>query len=263
MPRSKPELTDSLTGTWLRLWVDVLDSPKIHELDVDLFAGWVKLLLVAKKFRQNGKLPGGKLAAFWSHQDGATVARWYRDLEARGFLERDADSQLWIHDWRHWQSPTNAERQRRYRDRLRSPSALPLETKTETKTERGDTERNARYAPTVTRVTVERNAPIPDPPQNSPPVSWDSRQQEVMELARERWGASNGDYFVGDLLKTHTADLVMEAIDRHWNKVGPAIRPPLLAATCRGMQADGWTPVTGKPAPEKSRAKTYGNHPGP
>ena len=105
--------------------------------------------------------------------------------------------------------------------------------------------------------------PVPVSPKCDPP-SWDSQQQEVIELATQRWGSSNGDYFVGDLLRTYSAELVMEAIDRHWDKVGPGIRPPLLRATCVGMFADGWKPETGKPSPDvKSGAKTYGILPGP
>jgi hypothetical protein len=108
------------------------------------------------------------------------------------------------------------------------------------------------------------------PPQNPPPAPWNSREQEVVDLAAARWGACNGDFIVGDLLRTcsglpYSAELVMEAIDRHFDKVGPTIRPALLRATVRGMVADGWTPETahGKPATETSRAKTYGIHPGP
>ena len=101
MPRSKRELRglESVTGSYIQVWTDILDSPKTHDLDDNLFAGWVKLLLVAKKFKHDGKLPGGKIIAFWTHQDGAIVARWLRDLEDRGFLDRDDDNQLSIHDW--------------------------------------------------------------------------------------------------------------------------------------------------------------------
>jgi hypothetical protein len=70
----------------------------------------------------------------------------------------------------------------------------------------------------------------------------DSRQQECIDIASQRWGACNGDYHVGQLLHEYPVDVVREAIDRHFDKVGPNLRPPLLRATCRGMLADGWTP---------------------
>ena len=113
-------------------------------------------------------------------------------------------------------------------------------------------------------VTVPVTAPVTVPvTENSPP--WDSHQKECIDLAAQRWGASNGDYHIGDLLRTYTAELVMEAMDRHFAKVGPAIRPALLIATCRGMLADGWKPETsGKPpAGVKTGAKSYGIIPGP
>ena len=93
---------------------------------------------------------------------------------------------------------------------------------------------------------------------------WDPAQQEVIDLAGQRWGASNGDCIVGDLLRTYSAELVMEAIDRHWSKVGPALRPALLMATCRGMLADGWqAEKSNSPVGVKPTAKIYGVIPGP
>jgi hypothetical protein len=52
----------------------------------------------------------------------------------------------------------------------------------------------------------------------------------------------NGDSLIGSLLHEYPADLVREAIDRHFDKVGPALRMSLLRGTCRGMLADGWKP---------------------
>jgi hypothetical protein len=67
-----------------------------------------------------------------------------------------------------------------------------------------------------------------------------SLQNECISVAASRWGASNGDSAVGDLLRSYEADLVREAIDRHWAKVGPALNRALLIGTCRGMLAAGW-----------------------
>jgi hypothetical protein len=78
------------------------------------------------------------------------------------------------------------------------------------------------------------------PTANPPP--WDPHQQEVINLATQRWGACNGDYFVGDLLGAYPPELVRVAMDRHWDKVGPGLRPALLRSTCQGMLVDGWKP---------------------
>jgi hypothetical protein len=101
------------------------------------------------------------------------------------------------------------------------------------------------------------------------PQVWDSRQQEVIDLATQRWGACNGDSVVGDLLRLYPAELVMEAIDRHWAKVGPGLRPAYLIATCRGMFDDGWKPESENrqpvtaPSGNGALPKSYGIIPGP
>ncbi len=258
-------------GSWLRLFVEILDNPKIHELDTDLFTGWIKVLLATKKHRQNGKLPGGQILAFWVHQEGSTVSRWLRDLEARGFLDRDDDGQLWVRNWLNWQSPTSAERQQRYRARKKDDLSRTLSGGIDRDIDReGDTNRNARcnadvtrdvtrYVTRVTRDVTRDSAP----PKITPPI-FDSRQQEVLDLATQRWGSSNGDCIVGDLLRIYPPELVMEAMDRHFDKVGPAIRPALLRAACQGMLSDGWPRCSGKIEHGSSPvAKTYGLHQGP
>ena len=56
----------------------------------------------------------------------------------------------------------------------------------------------------------------------------------------------------------------MEAIDRHWAKVGPAIRPALLMATCQGMFTGRLETGPRQDHDEpKSGPKTYGLHHGP
>jgi hypothetical protein len=102
----------------------------------------------------------------------------------------------------------------------------------------------------------------PAPAKNLRP--WDPRQQECIDLAIQRWGASNGDCIIGDLLRAYPAELVKAAIDRHFDKVGPGLRPALLRATCEGMLSDGWKPDPEKPPPgPKSGPKTYGVMHGP
>jgi Helix-turn-helix domain len=104
----------------------------------------------------------------------------------------------------------------------------------------------------------------PDPPPGSRPPVWDARQQEVIDLATQRWGACNGDFIVGDLLRTYTAEIVMAAIDRHWDKVGPGLRPSLLRATCEGLFNDSRQPRTENRQPAtKPAGRTYGIRPGP
>ena len=59
----------------------------------------------------------------------------------------------------------------------------------------------------------------------------------------------------------------MAAINRHWDKVGPSLRPALLRATCEGLfnDAKAKQESNGKPALNGNGhvAKTYGVIPGP
>ncbi len=88
--------------------------------------------------------------------------------------------------------------------------------------------------------TVASAPAVPPPPPNS-------RHQECIDIAAQRWGACNGDYHVGGLLSEYSTELVREAIDRHFDKVGPRLKPALLRATCKGMLADGWKPEVTEP----------------
>ncbi len=70
----------------------------------------------------------------------------------------------------------------------------------------------------------------------------DSRKLEVVALATQLWGADKSTHIVERLLREYEVDLVTEAIDRHFDKVGKNLRPALLRGTCKGMLADGWEP---------------------
>jgi hypothetical protein len=75
-------------------------------------------------------------------------------------------------------------------------------------------------------------------------------QKEIIEIATQRWGASNGDSVVNDLLRDYEADLLREAIDRHWDQVGKALHPARLRAYCKTLLANGWKP--GQPSQGRS-----------
>lgn len=108
-------------------------------------------------------------------------------------------------------------------------------------------------------------------PPKSAPTSWDARQQEVIDLATVRWGASCGDSVVGDLLRTYSAEIVMAAIDSHWDRDGQRLKPAYLRAICQRLFNDAAAkpesngkPHAGKPsAGKRALSKSYGVIPGP
>ena len=220
---------------WLRLWTDILDSEKIGDLDDATLWGWALILLATKKFNQDGLLPPLKKMAYWLRRPEASVDGWLKKLVKAGLIEKSADG-LRAHDWNRWQEPkdhTNSFRQAKHRGAKKSLSALSPETDSETDSE---TERETDSEGPVTA------APLPAAVTPLLPRSdvsfWDDRQQQCVDLATRRWGASNGDVIVGDLLRSYSAEIVMESIDQHWDKVGQAIAPALLRSTCKGKHED-------------------------
>lgn len=102
----------------------------------------------------------------------------------------------------------------------------------------------------------------PDPPLRPSPIPDDPVAKQCLQLAMDRWGASNGDALVGDLLRTFKPPIVRHAIDREWDKHGANLKPSYLRSICQEVQAEG-IPVrkgenTGKTAvqqrPEETRS---------
>jgi hypothetical protein len=252
---------------WVRLWCDILDSPKLFDLSDDLFRGWMLILLCTKKADRGGRVPSPKTLAFWTRRDIETVNGWIGDLLDAGLLDRDGGGFI-VHDWEFWQPPrdrTNGERQRRHREAKKvSPSEPPSSKDSDT-----EAEAEAEAAKTVTDARVSRNRngvtvnlgsetiPItPNPP--TPTLfqsNWGPDQQAVVQLALERWGASNGDAVIGDFLRDYPAPWVRAAIDRAWDKLGQDLRPAYIRGILRGFQRDGGPkqvskgPVAYKPTP--------------
>jgi hypothetical protein len=148
------------SGQWLKLWL-FFDNPKIMMLSAEDFQRWVFAIASAKKWDQNGLLPPMEYMALWSHKP----IDWCRDaierLVERKLIDRlrggDKEGRFGIHDWEKWQGSSdtsNAERQKRYRDRKRdgrnvtpiTRNALETEGDRETETETDTEEESARNA---------------------------------------------------------------------------------------------------------------------
>ncbi len=233
--------------SWLWLWTDILDSEKVAELDDSSFRGWTLFLACAKRHDQEGVLPPIKKLSYWCRQTETTVRGWLSALEESEFIEKNEDTYT-MHDWDHWQARTpgrkpldqmggkalsNAQRQRRYREahprNVTLPSALPVtENNREEESRERITLRNENYSVTNNVIPSVTLPPVPI----SPPV-WNDHQQQCIEQATTKWGASNGDIFVGELLGIFHEDVVMEAMDAYWDKNGRDFRPRLLRGFCQ------------------------------
>src|SRR5208282_4891626 len=111
-----------------------------------------------------------------------------------------------VHDWEKWQEPkdrTNAKRQAAYKQRVAekkksSTKELPdSETETEERRGRIDTSVIATALPDVVTVLPPEQLPP------CPPISWTENQMHCINQARDMWGASNGDTFVGEMLRIY------------------------------------------------------------
>jgi hypothetical protein len=228
---------------WIRLWTDTLDSPKIFGLSDDLFRGWTLILLATKKADRGGVVPSIETLAFWAHRDIETASRWVDGLIRAGFLERH-DDLVTVHDWDYWQPPrdrTNAERQMRHRKDRKVSFPRPLsskETDTETEAE-GAKNVTARKRNAVTHPLPEVFAPNPAPAPPTSPLAWGPEQQKIVDLAAERWGASNGDSVVGGFLREYPAAWVKAACDRVWDKDGAELKPAYLRGILQAYQREG------------------------
>ena len=135
---------------WLRLWVDILDDPDLHDLPKSTCWGWVLMLAVAKKTKDDGTLPSLKKLSHMMHETQETVAKWIDELLAIGLLEKsyvDGDNltvTYFIHGWDRWQEPkdrTNAARQAKFKAKKSSPLGSPR------RDSESEAERTRGYAP--------------------------------------------------------------------------------------------------------------------
>ena len=208
---------------WLRLWTDILDDPDLHELPHATCWGWALMLVCAKKLDQDGLLPPMRTLTHWLRQPRKTIERWLLELVAAGKIDRDGDD-LRIHGWARWQEPkdrTNAQRQARFKAARKASPRTPLNTRGETDTDT-DTEGTVTQTPlpesgngSVTALPERAGQsfePFDPGPETVPlPSGLPPDKQRVLDRQVKRWGASNGDRVVGDLLEDYSAEIVAAA----------------------------------------------------
>ncbi len=241
---------------WLWLWTDILDCSKLAELDDTTFRGWIMLLACAKRHDLDGCLPRLKDLAYWCRKDESAVKTWLLVLAEHQLVEREGDD-FKIHDWHYWQpgrsgptsgvhgkAKTNAERQREYRQREREKRETDERNVTEppvtpiTNNNRGE-ERREGITLRNDNSLVTNNVTPNVTPSPSPPLT--PHQQECINQATEKWGASNGDMYIGEMLKVYHEDIVMECMDKYWDKHGQQFKPALFRGYCKTALNDQLT----------------------
>jgi hypothetical protein len=124
---------------WFRYYGDALNDPKVQRLSGDLFKAWVNLLCLASQ--SEGKINSLSDAAFALRLPEAKAGAVVAQLARNGLMDPVTGGYFEPHNWGERQyktdvtDPTNAKRQKRYRER----HAVTVNTVTVTDT-RADTE---------------------------------------------------------------------------------------------------------------------------
>ena len=123
-----------MSNPWLRLYVELLDDPKVQRLPPALFKLWINLLCVAA--RCAGVLPATSDLAFMLRAAPDSLAGSVAELLAGGLLDETPDG-LRPHNWdrRQYRSDNSTARVRQHRDKLRNVSRNVSVKRHETVTE--------------------------------------------------------------------------------------------------------------------------------
>jgi hypothetical protein len=104
---------------WFRFYDSVLDDPKVQRLPDHIFRGWVNVLCLASK--NSGSLPSISDIGFALRIPDDQADSLIQSLLDAGLLEDDGEC-LAVHNWseRQFLDRTNAQRQKRFRENLKS-----------------------------------------------------------------------------------------------------------------------------------------------
>jgi hypothetical protein len=102
--------------SWLRLYTEIMDDPKVMQLEPRLFKTWMLTLCMAKN--NNGYLPSMAFIAFKLRLREDIAKQHIDTLIEAGLIDVQGD-QYQPHNWskRQYESDTSKERTQRYRDR--------------------------------------------------------------------------------------------------------------------------------------------------
>jgi hypothetical protein len=162
------------TYYWIKLWLEMLDDPKIGTLPDWAYRRWIECLLVAREYDRCGLLPPVSTLAWRLRLSEEKVREALRAFAQIGVARETADGWLIVHFTERQSAVSDASRSKQYRDRqkaaglesvAKSPdlpgeaaptvtkgvmiaprAAPPTETETETETEPEAEEQRAAEA---------------------------------------------------------------------------------------------------------------------
>lgn len=110
-----------MRSLWLRLYVDLPNSLKIHSLPDATFRFWIYLLCLTKEYQNDGLIPSKEDLAFKMRISKEEVEKQLQELRSRGLLDKTDDGEE-PHNWQELQprsdsDPTALTRKRRQRAR--------------------------------------------------------------------------------------------------------------------------------------------------
>ena len=252
------------------LWTSIIDEPcwKILDLPAELYRYWTFCLMAAQKHDHiDGNLPDERTLARWFGMDRIESSALLARLVAAGLIDRE-EGRHRMHDWDEWRvvkDPGAKDRQRKRRAEKRAERDRngtchgPV-----TVASRACSIDVAPYLTSCISQLPSHTPPNPpegdvgagedlepfDPggPAELPPSKLPPDKQRVLDRQTQRWGASNGDRVVGDLLADYSAEIVRAACDHHYADNHGSLDPARLLGICRAMQAGKWKlPAKGSP----------------
>ena len=138
-----------MTQRWFRFYNDAVNDPKVQRLSGELFKAWVNILCLASK--NGGHVPTLADLSFILRVPEDRALAHIEALSAEGLLDK-VEGQYEPHNWSGRQfisdhaDSTNAERQRRFRDRKRNGVTSVTVTALDTEQNRTESETDSERA---------------------------------------------------------------------------------------------------------------------
>ena len=104
---------------WLKLWIEIIDDPKVIRMPDWLFRRFILMLAQAKEYDRDGLLPPVDDIALRIRLTDKSVAEALSALSQIGVTRETADGWMFVNfaKRQHREDSTNVERQRRYREK--------------------------------------------------------------------------------------------------------------------------------------------------
>lgn len=128
-----------MMALWFRLYADLLNDPKVQNLDGDLFKSWINILCIASA--NEGILPPIDDIAFALRMDKNGAETVVERLHNATLIDRvNGGPNGWHyapHGWRkrQYKSDSSTDRVKRFRKRSSNGDVTPPETETDTETD--------------------------------------------------------------------------------------------------------------------------------